>query len=126
MATTVTSASPIISAAAVEAVRPGLRRDLSRAIRPGAPPKRAAGRPTTAASGLTSRGASIAMPTKNASTPPPGSSGTGRPGGEQRDPDKQRQPAAAEQRRDEAAGHAAEQRDRQHRQRHRDGADGAV
>ena len=38
VATSVTSASPIISAAAVEAVRCGLRRALSRASRPAAPP----------------------------------------------------------------------------------------
>ena len=43
VATTVTSARPIISAAAVEAVRPGLRSAFSRASRPGEPPKRAAG-----------------------------------------------------------------------------------
>ena len=46
MATNVTSARPIISAAAVVAVRAGLRIALSRASRPAAPPRRAAGRPT--------------------------------------------------------------------------------
>ena len=61
MATTVTSARPIISAAAVEAVRPGLRTALSRASRPRAAEAR--GRePDDAASGFTSRGASMAMP----------------------------------------------------------------
>ena len=43
--------SPIISAAAVEAVRPGLRIAFSCARRPATPPSRAAGRPTTWASG---------------------------------------------------------------------------
>ena len=76
MATTVTSARPIISAAAVEAVRPGLRIELSRAIRPGAPASRLAGRPTSAAIGFTSRGASMAMPTNSDSTPTPSSSAT--------------------------------------------------
>ena len=54
-ATNVTSASPIMSAAAVTAVRPGLRTAFSRASRPAAPPSRRAGQPTTAASGLTRR-----------------------------------------------------------------------
>ncbi|NUT54958.1 MAG: hypothetical protein HOQ03_03100, partial [Thermoleophilia bacterium] len=45
-ATKETSVSPIISAAAVEAVRPGLRTAFSRASRPAAPPRPAAGRPT--------------------------------------------------------------------------------
>ena len=43
VATTVTSARPIISAAAVEAVRPGLRSEFSRASRPGEPPRRRRG-----------------------------------------------------------------------------------
>ena len=42
-ATNVTSARPIISAAAVAAVRPGFRVAFSRASRPAAPPMRAAG-----------------------------------------------------------------------------------
>ena len=69
VATTVTSARPIISAAAVEAVRPGLRSALSRASRPGEPPRRAAGKPTSVTSGFIMRGASMAMPTNSASTP---------------------------------------------------------
>ena len=69
-ATNVTSVRPIISAAAVEAVRPGLRIAFSRASLPAAPPRRAAGAPTTRASGLTSRGASIATPTKSPRAPP--------------------------------------------------------
>ena len=39
----VTSARPIISAAAVDAVRPGLRSELPRASEPAAPPRRADG-----------------------------------------------------------------------------------
>ena len=50
-ATVVTSASPIISAAAVEAVRPGLRIAFERARRPATPPIRVAGQPRTSASG---------------------------------------------------------------------------
>ena len=76
MATKVTSARPIISAAAVEAVRPGLRTEFSRASRPAEPPRRAAGRPTSAAIGFTRRGASMAMPTNSASTPTPSVSAT--------------------------------------------------
>ena len=53
--TAVTSATPIISAEAVTAVRPGLRIALSRASRPAAPPRRAAGRPTTLATARTPR-----------------------------------------------------------------------
>ena len=55
MVTAVTSATPIISADAVTAVRPGLRIALSRASRPAAPPSRAAGRPTTLATPRTAR-----------------------------------------------------------------------
>ena len=65
-ATTVTSVSPIISAAAVDAVRPGLRTALAPASSPATPPARRAGQPTTRASGLTSRGASSAMPANSA------------------------------------------------------------
>ena len=54
MATNETSARPIISAAAVEAVRPGLRTAFSRARRPGTPRKRSTGRPTSEAIGRTS------------------------------------------------------------------------
>ena len=56
-ATNVISARPIISAAAVEAVRDGLRIAFWRASCPAAPPKRAPGAPSTSASGRTSRGA---------------------------------------------------------------------
>ena len=55
MVTAVTSATPIISALAVTAVRPGLRMALSRASRPAAPPSQAAGRPTTPATARTPR-----------------------------------------------------------------------
>ena len=71
VATSVTSARPIISADAVEAVRCGLRRALSRASRPAAPPSRAAGAPSEAASGRTSRAAKSATPMKIRSAPTP-------------------------------------------------------
>ena len=57
-----TSAIPIMSAAAVAAVRPGLRTEFPLASLPAAPPIRRAGRPTSAAMGRTSRDESIAMP----------------------------------------------------------------
>ena len=69
--TSVTSASPIISADAVEAVRCGLRIALPRASAPAAPPIRTAGQPSTRASGGTSVFASIATPTKTAAAPTP-------------------------------------------------------
>ena len=47
-ATSVTSARPIISADAVDAVRCGLRRALSRASEPAAPPIFVAGQPSSA------------------------------------------------------------------------------
>ena len=53
MATKVTSASPIISADAVEAVRFGFRFELSRASTPAVPPNWVAGQPSTEASGRT-------------------------------------------------------------------------
>ena len=70
-ATSVTSASPIISADAVDAVRPGFRIALPRASVPAAPPSRVAGQPSTRASGGTSVGASIATPMKSAAAPMP-------------------------------------------------------
>ena len=70
-ATNETSASPIISAAAVAAVRPGLRIAFSRASRPGTPRRRSSGRPTTEASGVTSRGLSRVTPMKTAAAPTP-------------------------------------------------------
>ena len=69
-ATKVTSAMPIISAAAVEAVRPGFRTEFPRASLPAAPPIARAGRPTTAASGRTRCDEIMATPTKRRSTPP--------------------------------------------------------
>ena len=58
-----------MSAAAVEAVRPGLRTALAPARSPATPPARRAGQPTTRASGLTRLGASSAMPMNSPSTP---------------------------------------------------------
>ena len=55
VATSVTSARPIISAAAVDAVRCGLRRALSRASGPAAPPICVAGQPRNPASGRDER-----------------------------------------------------------------------
>ena len=73
----VTSASPIISAAAVEAVRAGLRIAFRRASVPAAPPILVAGQPITSASGRVMLGATIAMPTKTVSTPMPSRSRRG-------------------------------------------------
>ena len=67
----VTSAIPIMSAAAVAAVRPGLRWAFRSAILPAAPPMRRAGMPTTRARGRTSRDEIIATPMKSARTPSP-------------------------------------------------------
>ncbi len=66
-----TSASPIIRAAAVIAVRPGLRIAFSRAIRPETPRKRSSGLPTTEAIGRTSLGLSRATPRKTVPAPTP-------------------------------------------------------
>ena len=75
-ATSVTRASPIISAAAVDAVRCGLRRALSRASTPAAPPIFAAGQPSAFASGRTIRDESRATPKKTSSVPTPIQSST--------------------------------------------------
>ena len=53
--TAVTSATPMVSASAVTAVRPGLRMALRRASEPAAPPTAADGRPTRLASPRTPR-----------------------------------------------------------------------
>ena len=65
------SASPIISAAAVVAVRPGLRIAFSRASRPVSPRSRSSGRPVTDASGRTSRGENSDTPNRISAAPPP-------------------------------------------------------
>ena len=62
IATSTTSATPIISAEAVTAVRCGWRRVFSRASMPVRPWKRASGRPIRPLSGRTSVGASSAKP----------------------------------------------------------------
>ena len=67
--TNVTSASPIISAAAVTAVRPGLRTAFSRASRPVDAAQRSIGQPITDAIGGTSRELSSATPTKTRIAP---------------------------------------------------------
>ena len=69
--TSVTSASPIISADAVEAVRAGLRAELPSASLPAAPPIFVAGQPSTLTSGGTSFGASIEKPMNSATAPTP-------------------------------------------------------
>jgi hypothetical protein len=71
MATKVTSAMPIIRAAAVAAVLPGWRIAFSRASRPAAPAMRSAGHPTTEASGGTNRDADIETPRNSTSVPTP-------------------------------------------------------
>ena len=70
METKVIRASPIITAAAVDAVRVGLRTAFWRARLPAAPPNRAPGAPSRNASGRTTREAIIATLTKSARTPP--------------------------------------------------------
>ena len=69
VATRVTSASPIISAAAVDAVRCGLRRALSRASVPAAPPIRVAGHPRIPDRAGMNGADSIATPTNTSSVP---------------------------------------------------------
>ena len=72
-ATTVTSVSPIISAAAVDAVRLGLRTAFALASSPDTPPVRRPGQPTRRASGFTSLGAASATPMNSPITPRPSS-----------------------------------------------------
>ena len=60
-----------MSAAAVTAVRAGLRVAFSRARRPLTPAQRCSGAPTTQASGRTSCGLNSATPRKTATAPPP-------------------------------------------------------
>ena len=60
-----------MSAAAVTAVRAGLRVAFSRARRPLTPAKRCIGAPMTQASGRTSCGLNSATPRKTATAPPP-------------------------------------------------------
>ena len=69
--TKVTSASPIISAVAVWAVRCGLRMAFARPSFPGTPANAAPGAPRIRASGRAISGASMARPTKTTSTPTP-------------------------------------------------------
>ena len=71
VATSVTSVRPIISAAAVDAVRCGLRRVLSRASSPAAPAVLVAGQPSTAARGRTSRDEKSETPRNMRSVPTP-------------------------------------------------------
>ena len=69
--TKTTTARPIISAAAVVAVRPGLRTAFSRASRPVRPRRRSSGQPASEASGLTSRELNSDTPNSVAAAPPP-------------------------------------------------------
>src|SRR3954467_733988 len=70
-ATTVTSVSPTISAAAVDAVRLGLRTEFELARSPAIPPLRRAGAPTSRASGFTRCGAASATPRNRVRMPMP-------------------------------------------------------
>ncbi len=70
MVTKLTRASPIISAAAVEAVRRGLRIAFSRASLPGWPAQRANGQPSSRASGRATSGLSTPTPRKITTAPP--------------------------------------------------------
>ena len=81
-ATNETSVIPIISAAAVDAVRPGLRCTLSQASLPDVRPARANGQPITLTSGRTSREKIAASAMNRVANPPPSASsrrGTGMP-----------------------------------------------
>ena len=69
--TNTTIATPIISAAAVTAVRPGLRIAFSRARRPVMPRRRSIGLPATDASGFTSRGENSETANSTSAAPPP-------------------------------------------------------
>src|SRR5262249_55856918 len=69
--TKVTSASPIISAAAVEAVRRGVRIAFSRAGRPGSRNIHTNGNPISPARGRVNSGLKIATPLKDQMTPAP-------------------------------------------------------
>ena len=66
-----TRASPIISAAAVEDVRRGLRRAFSWLIRPTVPPSAANGAPITLSTGRLINGLSTATPMKTRAAPAP-------------------------------------------------------
>ena len=68
--TKTTSASPIISAAEVTAVRPGWRVEFSRASRPTSLVERSIGHATSFAAGRTKRGEIIAMPRIRTTAPP--------------------------------------------------------
>ncbi|MGZ4582521.1 MAG: hypothetical protein ACXVXG_17950 [Nocardioidaceae bacterium] len=70
-ATVMTSPRPIISAAAVDAVRCGLRIAFCRARAPTVPPRRGSGAPMTRAIGRAIRGLSAVTPRNVASTPRP-------------------------------------------------------
>ena len=69
-ATAADERSPIISVAAVDAVRPGLRTAFAEANCPAAPPARRAGQPMTPTSGLTMRDAKRAAKRVDGSTAP--------------------------------------------------------
>ena len=70
-ATKDTSVMPIMSAAAVDAVRPGLRCTLSHASCPEVRPARANGTPITFTSGRTSREKMAASAMNSVAKPPP-------------------------------------------------------
>ncbi len=72
-----TSASPTISAAAVWAVRRGLRMEFSRPSRPETPSRRASGRPMTLDMGRATAGDSMVTPTKSSTAPRPTSAMAG-------------------------------------------------
>jgi hypothetical protein len=69
-ATKTTRPSPTMSAAAVVAVRPGLRIAFSRASRPGSANRRSSGQPMAPARGRTNQRALRATPTNSSTTPP--------------------------------------------------------
>ena len=74
MVTKVTRARPIISAAAVAAVRAGLRCEFSRASRPTSPRSRSIGHPPRRPAACTRRGLNSETPNSTAAAPTPSSS----------------------------------------------------
>ena len=101
-----TRARPTMSAAAVCAVRRGLRMEFSRPSLPGSPSTRASGRPITLDSGRAIAGARVAAPRKMATAPTPTSAmaGLASPMASKITPTRARAVPAMNRRRSEAAG----------------------
>ena len=103
IAVNTTSASPIMSAEAVIAVRCGWRSAFSRASRPGIPWNRSSGAPMKRASGRTSTGASSATPNIITTTPSPSSAAAAEPSAPNRPSSSATRPSPITVRRSRAA-----------------------